>query len=703
MMGHIDTCLQVKMTGFSVGSHGGPRARLLDMLTTTALCLALTSMVAAGSGFPLGLDYSAKLGGSDSALVVSVDDAGSVYLLQTGDISKLTPTTVLGSAAPTSSYVTKLSPDGSQVAYITALGFTASAMAVDSSGSVYVAGPNLVAKLDARGAAFIYQTSIASGCVLTGLAVDDAGHAFVTGYTGNAPLDTTPTAFQKTATVGTSHPFVVKLNAAGTGFDYATYLAGSSADLAWAIAVNRSGEAFVAGQARSVDFPISSGAYNRTPAANGALMTPFLARLTADGSALVYSTFTGGGTSDRPLTVAATTQGSAVVYQQGAGIVTVLRFNPEGTALEFSRTLPASVSASGIKLAVDAEGNSYLTGSTTAANLPVRNSLSACGSSSVYLTVFDPAGKVLQSTYLAGASPAIQASAVALGPNGTVYVAGSADSSFVPTREISGVSGVGLFLMRLSSSSVPQTVSLACVGNAGSFDTGALTAGEIVSIFGQGLGPTEGVAPTVSIQDFFPMELAGIAVAFDGIPAPLLYVQDGQINTVVPWRLTAGATTNICVSYAGVTTNCVTRRVSAAAPGVFTSDGLYAAAVNQDGTINSAANPAPRGSIVSIFATGLGQVTPTPSDGAITALPLGANILPTKVGMIAGGIIFFIVPIDPQYAGPAPFEVAGVSQINVAAVSNPLFVEVGSDFYNPIARSQNFLIHVADSEGAKPL
>ena len=71
--------------------------------------------------------------------------------------------------------------------------------------------------------------------------------------------------------------------------------------------------------------------------------------------------------------------------------------------------------------------------------------------------------------------------------------------------------------------------------------------------------------------------------------------------------------------------------------------------------------------------------------------------------MIAGGIIFFIVPIDPQYAGPAPFEVAGVSQINVAAVSNPLFVEVGSDFYNPIARSQNFLIHVADSEGAKPL
>jgi hypothetical protein len=357
-----------------------PRATVLEMLKTAALCLAFTGMAATSSGFSLGLDYSVRLTGSDSTVIAAVDDAGSVYLLQTPVAS--------------SSAVIKLTPDGGQLAYLKMLGFVATAMDVDSAGSVYVAGPNLVAKLDGRGAGFLYQISITPDCVLTGLAVDNAGHAFVTGYTGATPLATTANAFQPTATAGNSHPFVVKVNAAGTGFDYATYVAGSNGDLAWAIAVNSSGEAFVTGEASSVDFPITPGAFDCTPPAFGGFV-PFLARLTADGSSLVYSTFTGGGLSDRPLAVATTLQNSAVVYQQGAGTTTLLRFNPQGTALEFSRTLPASIvylgSASGM-LAVDAIGNTYATGSTTAANFPVKNSLSTCGTSSVYLTVLDPSG-----------------------------------------------------------------------------------------------------------------------------------------------------------------------------------------------------------------------------------------------------------------------------------------------------------------------
>jgi uncharacterized protein (TIGR03437 family) len=669
------------MAVFSIESNGMPRATVLEMLKTAALCLAFTGMAATSSGFSLGLDYSVRLTGSDSTVIAAVDDAGSVYLLQTPVAS--------------SSAVIKLTPDGGQLAYLKMLGFVATAMDVDSAGSVYVAGPNLVAKLDGRGAGFLYQISITPDCVLTGLAVDNAGHAFVTGYTGATPLATTANAFQPTATAGNSHPFVVKVNAAGTGFDYATYVAGSNGDLAWAIAVNSSGEAFVTGEASSVDFPITPGAFNCTPPAFGGFV-PFLARLTADGSSLVYSTFTGGGLSDRPLAVATTLQNSAVVYQQGAGTTTLLRFNPQGTALEFSRTLPASIvylgSASGM-LAVDAIGNTYATGSTTAANFPVKNSLSTCGTSSVYLTVLDPSGNLLQSTYVAGALPDHLGNALALGLNGAVYLTGLADGNFVPTRQIPGVSG-DLFLMRLSTSSAPQTVRLACIGNAGSYNAGALAAGEIVSLFGEGLGPAQGVTPTV--DDVFPNELAGVAVTFDGMPAPLLYVQDGQVNTVVPWQLTAGAVTTICVSYAGAATNCLARSLSEAAPGLFTSDGLYAAAINQDGTVNSAVNPAPRGSVVSIFATGLGQIMPTPQDGAIMVPPLGTNILPAKIGVTIGGIIFSIVPMDVLYSGPAPFEVAGVSQINLIAVSSPLSVVVGPDFYNPVARSQSFRIHVAE-------
>jgi uncharacterized protein (TIGR03437 family) len=250
--------------------------------------------------------------------------------------------------------------------------------------------------------------------------------------------------------------------------------------------------------------------------------------------------------------------------------------------------------------------------------------------------------------------------------------------------------------MRLSASSAPQTVHLACLGNAGSFQSGTVAAGEIISLFGEGLGPAQGIAPTVSAQDSFPVELAGVAVTFDGTPAPLLYVEDGQINTVVPWRLTTGSTTKVCVSYAGTATNCVMRSVSAAAPGVFTFDGDYAAAINQDGSVNSATNPARIGSAVAIFGTGLGQVTPMPRDGAITALPLGTDMLPTKIAERMGAIIassFF--PVDVQYAGPAPFEVAGLSQINVAASDSQMYLVTGSDFYSPVGLSQRFFIHVA--------
>src|SRR6202011_5097645 len=104
-------------------------------------------------------------------------------------------------------------------------------------------------------------------------------------------------------------------------------------------------------------------------------------------------------------------------------------------------------------------------------------------------------------------------------------------------------------------------------------------------------------------------------------------------------------------------------------------------------TINSAANPATPGSIVSIFATGLGPVSPTPGDGAMVGLPAPVNVVPVKIGVTIGGIIFSNVPEDPRYAGPAPFQVAGVSRIDFAASASPMFVAVGEDFYRDSVRS----------------
>jgi uncharacterized protein (TIGR03437 family) len=120
---------------------------------------------------------------------------------------------------------------------------------------------------------------------------------------------------------------------------------------------------------------------------------------------------------------------------------------------------------------------------------------------------------------------------------------------------------------------------------------------------------------------------ANVQVTLNGTPAPLLWVQDAQINMVTPWSLTPGQNAQVCVSYNDVNTNCLTLPVVQATPAVFMVDAQHAAAQNQDGTINSAANPAAAGSIVTVYATGLGPITPTQPDGSLIGFPLPTNTL----------------------------------------------------------------------------
>ena len=108
--------------------------------------------------------------------------------------------------------------------------------------------------------------------------------------------------------------------------------------------------------------------------------------------------------------------------------------------------------------------------------------------------------------------------------------------------------------------------------------------------------------------------------------------------------------------------NCLARTAVAADPGVFTVDGYYAAALNQDGSFNSASNPAQVGSTVTVFATGLGAINPPQPDGAIVGVPLPANVLPVEMFWYQGPTLIGLIPmyLAINYAGPAP----GVSQIN---------------------------------------
>jgi uncharacterized protein (TIGR03437 family) len=125
----------------------------------------------------------------------------------------------------------------------------------------------------------------------------------------------------------------------------------------------------------------------------------------------------------------------------------------------------------------------------------------------------------------------------------------------------------------------------------------------------------------------------------------------------------------------------------------------------QDGSLNSATNPAALGSIVTVFATGLGPITPPLADGALVGLPLPANVFPVTVGFPVGAPPFgttIFNPFEVTYAGPAPYQVAGLSQINFKlgppANQTDLFPYAGLQGITvavPSGKSQPFAVYVA--------
>jgi uncharacterized protein (TIGR03437 family) len=360
----------------------------------------------------------------------------------------------------------------------------------------------------------------------------------------------------------------------------------------------------------------------------------------------------------------------------------------------------------------------------------VKNSLAACGFDpstappgyAELLTVAAPDGSILQTTYIPGGDN-LGSPLIATGPNSTVFVAATAGPGFAPTQAgpfpagtsgsiflsslspnagaqiypfPAGTSG-GIFLSSLNPNAGAQTYPLACVGNSASLAIGAVAPGEIVTLFGNGLGPQKGIQTQATAQTAYPTYAANVEVTFDGTPVPLLWVQDAQINAVAPWSLTPGQTTQVCVSYNNANTNCLAWPVVQTAPAVFTVDGTYAAALNQDGSINSANNPAAVGSIVSVWATGLGPIAPPQADGTLVEFPLPKNVL--AVGVSADysvGIPFGVPENQPfavSYAGPAPYMVAGASQINFQVGSFPSYGAIYVTL--PSSQSPGFEVYIA--------
>jgi uncharacterized protein (TIGR03437 family) len=213
-----------------------------------------------------------------------------------------------------------------------------------------------------------------------------------------------------------------------------------------------------------------------------------------------------------------------------------------------------------------------------------------------------------------------------------------------------------------------ESASGACllaVVSAGSFASGPVSPGEIVSIFGLGMGPGGGLGLVVD-GNHVTNSLGSVRVLFDGEPAPILFLSGNQVNVVAPYSLEGKTTTTVQIVWAGAFTKTLELEVAAADPALLTLEQMgtgQAAVLNweadtQTYTVNGADNPAAPGQAVVFFATGEGQTNPPGDDGAVVDI----NNLPRPnlpVSVTIGG-----VPAEAFYAGGAPTLVSGVLQVN---------------------------------------
>ena len=229
---------------------------------------------------------------------------------------------------------------------------------------------------------------------------------------------------------------------------------------------------------------------------------------------------------------------------------------------------------------------------------------------------------------------------------------------------------------------VAPRINASGIISGASFLGGAVSPGEILSIFGNGLGPLTPVAALVGPNGTIATQLGPTRVIFDGQPAPLLFVSATQINLVAPFGIAGDPVATIQVEVDGVLSDPVDLPIQATRPGIFALDQSgsgQAAALNQDGSVNDAANPAPRDSTIAIFLTGGGATNPAAIEGGIAPLPPPFHNLSANVQVEIGGVAATTV-----FAGAAPALVFGVVQINATIPANvqpggavPVQVQIG--------------------------
>ncbi len=283
-----------------------------------------------------------------------------------------------------------------------------------------------------------------------------------------------------------------------------------------------------------------------------------------------------------------------------------------------------------------------------------------------YVAQINPAGSTLTYAGYLGGDADDRGEGIAIGSDGGVFIAGQTTSTAAtfpvtvgPDLTYNG--GRDAFIAKIEITGPSITVE--GIVNAATFVGGPIAPGEIISIFGVEIGPDPGVNSTFNDEGNVPTLLAGVQVLINGVPAPLYFVGENQVNCQVPYEVDGTEQVTVQVIFNGTASNIVTIDVAETAPGLFTLEngiGQVIAVLFPEGTLNTAENPVAPGQIVTLYGTGEGQTVPTGLTGVPVDVPLPIPIADVVVRI--GG-----VEQDILYVGGAP-GFAGLLQLNIEIV-----------------------------------
>lgn len=601
-------------------------------------------------------------------------------------------------------FVAKLSSGGGNLLWSTYLGGgVLHDLVVDRLGSVYASGTTqgqgfeaksaaqstygggqadlFALKLSGDGKQVLYSTFIGGEDLdfqNGGLAVDSSGCAYVTGWTASRdfPQRNSLHSFRGAERGFRFDAFISRLSPDGSQFVYSTLFGGNGEERGGAIAVDGAGAVYMAGFTASTDLPLKNPLQSEYRGGTSDLMIlklapeplpPQRSPLTASTSVVSFTSIIGGSRpSPQPIMLTAQAPTDFRVEAEPAWL------SAAPAAARTPITLAVSVDPAGLNPGVHAGTLTLAT--NDGGRFPIQVSVRVM-SPAPQIVSLSPANIPIGSdeTEVTLVGSGFRSGAV-VRINGT-----SAQTKFVNNTTLqftlfrSFLAQPGAYPITAANPDSAESSALVLEIGAGapriatgglvsaaSFHGAAISPGEIITIFGDNLGPAELAGGKLDTAGRLATMLAGTRVLFDGTPAPIVYASKSQTSVVAPYVLQGQSLARVQVEWEGKFSAVEQVAVTAASPAIFTANASgsgQAAALNQDGTLNSPMNAAPKDSVIVLYGTGFGQLNPNASDGQLSIPPFGVPILPVSV--LIGGVEAKVL-----YVGAAPGLVAGAIQIN---------------------------------------